>query len=313
MDDEWEPVELAQQLIVLTGRAGRDGASGCTDAPTCARCAAPRYSALDNCYTHDDRDFVLDLSAGQEALPHLSPANMVADSAHGGRDIDVEAEWMYLFAPFHSVRLFAPDDAKLVRPRPLPARLSWKGGELGVPVAGDAVAVAGVLAADCGHLNARGFARVEVHPALALAWVHEEGGGRVSAFVRAMTHVNGERHRFALGTFRARLPLPGGGRVVSFRWDYLWHGYRIEVDRSCGQADEGGHAQERPTAHLSDVDQSEVARLNARPEKPDAVHESRWYDVRVGVAGKSVEIEVRPRGDEDPPALMGISAAIELR
>src|SRR5207253_2052228 len=90
-------------------------ASGCTDAPTCVGCAAPRYSALDNCFTHDDRDFVLDLAVGEEALPFLSPANMIADSAHAGRDLDVEAEWMYLFAPFHSVRLFASGDDRRAR------------------------------------------------------------------------------------------------------------------------------------------------------------------------------------------------------
>ena len=302
MQLEWEPLKT----IVLTGRAGRDGAS-CIGGQDCAGCAAPRLSPLDNCYTHADRDFILDLAVGEEALPFLSPANMIADAAHAGRDLDVEAEWMYLFAPFHSVWLFEAGDDKLAKPRAVPPRLPWTRSDgarqqLAVPAPGDAVAAAGVLSADCGHLNARGFPRTEIHPALALAWLHDEGGGRFNLFIRAMSH-----------PLRAVLPLPGPAYVASFRWEYLWRGYRVVVDHSCEKGDEGNHSQEHPAAHLSDVDQSEVVRLNRRGESPGALHENRWYAVRVRAAGASVEIDLRPKADEDPPVLVGVQAAIELR
>src|SRR6266850_797390 len=331
MQLEWEPVALearpgsaslsypaeAPAFVVLTGRAaGPDGPS-CAGGRTCVACTAPRLSPLDNCYTHADRDFILDLVVGDEALPFLSPANMIADGSHAGRDLDLEAEWMYLFAPFRSVWLFEDGDEKLARPRALPPRLPWTRSdgareELGVPVSGDTVAVAGVLAADCGHLNARGFPRTEIHPALALAWLHEEGSGRFSLSIRAMSHAPGDRQRLALGAFRAALPLPGPGRVVSFHWDYLWRGYQVVVDRSCGKGDEADHSQERPAAHPSDVDQSEVVKLNRSVLSPEALHENRWYAIRVRAQGASVEIDLRRKTDEDPPVLIGVHAEIEL-
>src|SRR5262249_35903916 len=184
--------------------------------------------------------------------------------------------------------------------------------ELGVPASGDAVAVVGVLAADCGHLNARGFPRTEIHPALALAWLHDEGSGRLSLFIRAISHARGDRQRFPLGVFRAALPLPGPGRIASFRWDYLWRGYQVVVDRSCEKDGEADHSQEHPAAHPSDVDQGEVVRLNRKGESPEALHENRWYAIRVRAKGESVEIDLRRKADEDPPVLVGFRVGIEL-
>ena len=236
MDDEWEPVEPLP--VTLVGEVGGGGGRGCPGLPAESGWGLPRYSARDSCFTHLDRDFLFDLAVGAEALPSLSPANLVSDRSHAGRDLEVETEWMYLFAPFRGTRLFAADDTGLAKPAALLPRLRWtdEGGharDLGVPMPGDPMAAQGVLAADCGHLDASGFARTELHPALALAWLHRESDKAYTLWVRAASHLATDQRSHRLQPLRAVLPLPGPAKVASFSWDYSLSGYRVAIDRSC--------------------------------------------------------------------------------
>jgi hypothetical protein len=355
MHDEWEPVALQQSQgneetarsldgnsfagvapLTLIGMVGAGGGAGCPKslpastsvlqgemaAPSSEGQGLPRYSEHDNCFTHRDRDFAFDLAVGEEALPYLSPANMTSDRNHAGRDLEIETEWMYFFPPFRSTWLFSNRDRGLARPQSLGSRISFAGAggapqELAVPAPGDVLAAQGVLIADCGYLDGRGFARTELHPALALTWVHSEGGGRFSLHVRAASHLASDVLRFPLAPLSASLPIAGAaGRraeLVSFNWDYLWRGYSIETDRSCVLSANGAHEQERPTAHLSSVDQSDVAAANASHESPNAMHQLGGFSLRLLTSGDHVLVELRALRDEDPPLLVGASAELVLR
>lgn len=322
-DAEWEPVG-SQPVVTVTGVVSSGGdTSGCPGVTPCPSCGLPRYGARDSCLTHDDRDFVLNLAVGEAALPLLSPANMVGDRSHPGRDLDVETEWMYLFAPYRGAWLFAPEDKGYANPLRLGPRLTWRDDagverDLGVPAPGDAAAAQGVLAADCGHLDERGFARTELHPALTLVWVHAEAPGRWTAWVRAATWIDDDVRRFRLRPLRAVLPLPGGaaGRAVevaSFRWDYAWRGQHVVVDRGCTLSTNGDHQQEHPTAHLAGADGSEALRLAAAAEPPGSAHESSAFTITFAVREGALVIELLPREGADAQSLAGARAELIAR
>jgi hypothetical protein len=305
MNDAWEPV--GDKIITLTGAVGSGGGRGCAGLRPCDGCAVPRYSPRDGCLTHQDRDFVLDQAVGPEALRYLTPANMVSDRAHSGRDLEVETEWMYLFPQHPGRRLFTESDIDFTHPQPL--------GQLDfVPAPGDPLAAQGALVADCGHLDAAGFPRTELHPALALAWAHAEGAGRFSIFVRAVSHLDTDARRFRLQPLAVSVPLPeGAAEVASFRWEHLWRGYSVHVDHGCVLAGNGDHEQEHPVASLSDVDQSPVAAANARREAAAGWHELGGFALRVRASAGAALVELRPLHDEDPPPLVGARAEIVVR
>jgi hypothetical protein len=332
MHDEWEaigvegaPARAADGAlpegpapVILHGIVGAGGGRGCAGLSPCDGCAVPRYSARDSCFTHADRDFVFDLALGEDGLFALSPANMVSDRSHVGRDLEVEAEWMYLFPQYRGAWLFAPDDRGLERARPLPARLSFElegqARSLAVPGPGDALAASGALVADCGHLDQHGFARTELHPALALAWAHAEGEGRYTVAVRAISHSDTDRLRYRLAPLRALLPLqarPGQAiSVESFKWSYLYKGYSIAVDRSCVFAGNGDHQQERPTAHLAGGENVAEAQQQARGERPEALHRIDGFALRISAAAGGALVELWPERDESPALLAGASAEV---
>jgi len=245
----------------------------------------PRLSPLDNCFTHADRDFILDPGpvGPTKALPFsLSSEHDSRDgSARPAATSTSKAEWMYLFAPFRSVWLFEDGDEEGWRSRgALPPRaFPWtpaateRERNSASPFRATPVAVGGpLLAADCGHLKrARGSRRhgdpPRSRPGLGL---HEEGSGRFSLSIRAMSHAPGDRQRLGAGAPSARaLPLPGPGRVRR----ELPLGLplaRLTRSSSTGAAGKGWtkptNSQERPAAHPSDVDQSESGQ--AEPQRP---------------------------------------------
>jgi hypothetical protein len=55
------------------------------------------------------------------------------------------------------------------------------------PARNDQVATRGVLIWDCGHVKTLGY-RTEIHPPVALAWLHDEGNHNSTIHVKALSH-----------------------------------------------------------------------------------------------------------------------------
>jgi hypothetical protein len=313
-DFEWEPVASMAQPVTFTGTVTAGGRAACAGVAPCPECGEPRLSASDSCLTHEDRDFVMNLAVGEEALPLLSPGNLIEDRGHAGRSVEIESEWMYLFAPYQSRWFYVASDVELKHRRRLDGPLRFRDAkgrerEVAVPLAGDTAAAQGILAADCGHLNAEGFPRIELHPALALAWTHAEGGGRFTLHVRASSGRDGDARRFLLAPLRATLSLPGLGartpELRSFRWEWLLRRYSVSIDRTCVLGGNAGQQQERPLAHVDGGDDGEADRLNAVGTGAAGGHQSEAFGIRATPVPGGVQIEVWPTLDEDPPLLMG--------
>jgi len=202
-------------------------------------CAQPRLSTNDDCKTHRDVDFEFHLTPLGHHL--LAEANLWGDRDHGPGDLAVEWEWMYFSPRERSADRLA---GKL---SPQPAAVPWRG---------DQAAVRGALVLDCGEVDRRG-ARAELHPPVAMIWMHadEQLSRSATVYLRASSRFTDPHGGTPFGpAFEATFAIPGAYRegpvhVGPIETDWLLSGYRVALDNGCHLFD-----LNRPRAHVEGGD-----------------------------------------------------------
>jgi hypothetical protein len=241
MNDEWEVKGDAEAVGVVAG-AGEthecepdQKINGCDEN---GPCGAVNRSDHDNCLSHYDRDFELDLALPQDspALRWLTPLNMGGgnhNSDYVGRDLGIEWEYSFMFPP-HT------DNPGHALPAIVPVQVEGKKVNLRTPWPGDTLAAHGPVIADCGHMCGS-WARDEIHPPTALAWIHPISGKpgyyQLSWRMSSMATFPNQDPRSHPGTLHSVLPLPDHLRgLVQMQTpvcDYLFTDWSYDVLDSC--------------------------------------------------------------------------------
>ena len=346
---EWEPLASdsadasagARDLATVT-LIGTVAGKGCGPWNACK--GDPQLSPGDDCLTHYDRDFELDLRVGDDAASDLSPANLASGGDYAGHDFGIEGEWMFLFPGFHSTWLYEPDDSDYLTPRAIGAAISFNDDQgfhlLRVPQPGDLLAAQGPVIADCGHIDAANFARTEMHPPVALAWVHHEIASSAglpfytvavriaSSRTTSGSASSGSRFAWPFRGLDVKLKLPNdttsGADVTglwpvvrNFRYDYVVHDFNIAQDHSCVLSlNDNQQQQERPLAHLDGASFSraqldQLSAVGANATIPDNLS----VEIRPAGFGEVEVLAPAPNPAVDPwstPVLVGASADITL-
>lgn len=185
-------------------------------------CLLPRLSGQDDCRRHTDADFEFHLVTRRPAL--LAEANFWGGREHGPGDLTVEWEWLYFFPLIPSAQW---EDKPLV-----PGMAPWPG---------DRVVLRGTHVLDCGEANRHG-SRAEIHPPIAVAWMHGD-----TVYVRAASRSTDPHPGRPFGPpFVATFPAPAEtlaiGPIVT---DHAMRGYRRVNDQECTLFD-----ARHPSAHI---------------------------------------------------------------
>ena len=228
-DDSPEHWLVLNRSVDVQGvvNGGGCGARNFSCAP--GECSVPRLSSEDDCRRHTDLDFEFHLTPRGTAL--LSEANLWGSKEHGPGDLTVEWEWMFFY--------------------PLEDSAGWRGQPLWpasapqgiLPWRGDLMAVRGVHVLDCGEPGRHGT-RAELHPPIAVAWLHQRSPAQATIYVRAASRSTDPHPDVPFGApFRATFPVRGTpGPIVT---DHALSGYHRVNDQECALFD-----TRHPTAHL---------------------------------------------------------------
>lgn len=279
-------------IVDLAGIA--NGGSSCTsDGMSCgASCEYPNISHDDFCSLHDDRDLEF----------HVTPydTTLVTEGdrpGHRAPDVGVEWEAAYVY-PKHPV--FAAYDASLDYRRLVPNFfIDAMDPSFQLPMAGDPVVVHGVHIYDCGHSPTHS----EIHPPLALAWVHRDSDHSGTVYVRASSH-GSYPHKIPFGApFRASLPVPDGVlagaalRIGAIQADYAISNYQVSSDNGCEYGwtilslGTDTAPVSMPTAHV-------VPNSGDWSQPPD-----RYFDIQIARSSDQshVQLVLAPRPGVDTP------------
>jgi len=222
-DGHWQ---MVRETVDVAGvvNAGGCGARNRGCAP--GECRRPRLSEEDDCRRHTDSDFELHVTPRDGRL--LAEANFWGGREHGPGDLTVEWEWMYFYPRHPSVQWRTAS----LSPGNAPGGI--------VPWRGDPIVVRGAHVLDCGEETTHG-ARAEIHPPVAMAWMHldEELAFSATMYARAASHTTDPHPGRPFGpVFSATFPMPGAtGRepiwIGPVQTDHALSGYLRVNDDEC--------------------------------------------------------------------------------
>jgi hypothetical protein len=192
--------------VELSGTVTSGGCGSSSLTCTQRQCTSPAIAGGDEAHLHFDRDFNVEIMPRDRT--YTTYMDRFGDDDYAPASINMEWEFMYMFPLWISnwaaqAWQMWPDG---FRP-PV-----GDGKSVGVPWRGDPIKVRGNWILDCGHTFANNVARSEIHPPVAIAWMHPEAARDATVWLRASSHLTrpaANRTDFG-GLFTASFQVPGG-------------------------------------------------------------------------------------------------------